>query len=179
MHVSADGLTLSITEGPNQFDASRVGAANNQVFQINAGLNDTWKNPATPRQGFFVTVFAERSEPLMFLAWFTYDVERPAANVTAILGDPGHRWLTALGAYSGDTATLDIELTEGGIFDSGVPFPDQTPGYGTFTVKFISCIEGEVAYDIPSIPISGTAPITRAANDNVALCETLAAEAAQ
>ena len=115
----------------------------------------------------------------MFLAWFTYDVERPAADVTAILGEPGHRWLTALGAYSDDSATLDIELTEGGIFDSGVPFPDQTAGYGTITVKFTSCTAGEITYDIPSVPVSGTVPITRVANDNVALCETLAAEAAQ
>jgi len=29
------------------------------------------------------------------------------------------------------------------------------------------------------VPLSGTVPITRAANDNVALCETLAAQAAQ
>ena len=179
MHVSADGLTLTIIEGPDQYAASRIGAAGSQVFHINAGLNDTWKNPATPRQGFFITVFADRPEPLIFLAWFTYDVERPAADVTAILGEPGHRWLTALGAYSGDSATLDIELTQGGIFDSGVPFPDQTAGYGTITVKFTSCTAGEVTYDIPSVHVSGTVPITRVANDNVALCETLAAEAGQ
>ena len=179
LHVSADGQSLTVIEGPDQYAASRIGAANSQVFQINAGLNDTWKNPATPRQGFFITVFADRPEPLMFLAWFTYDAERPAADVTAILGDPGHRWLTALGAYSDDSAALDIELTKGGIFDSGVPFPDQTAGYGTITVKFTSCTAGEITYDIPSVPLSGTVPITRAANDNVALCETLAAQAAQ
>jgi hypothetical protein len=147
------------------------------AVEINAGMNDTWRNVDTRGQGFFITVFPDtspsRPEPLMFLAWFTYDVERPAPDVTAILAEPGHRWLTALGPYSGDTATLDIELTQGGIFDSGTPVPTQTPGYGTITVKFTSCSEGVVTYDIPSVPISGTIPITRSADDNVPVCEAL------
>lgn len=147
------------------------------AFEINAGMNDTWKNPGTPKQGFFITVFPdtspERPEPLLFLAWFTYDVDRPPADVTAIMGDPGARWLTALGPYSGDTATLDVELTQGGIFDSGTPVPAQTPGYGTITVKFTSCSEGAITYDIPSVPVSGTIPIIRVANDNVPVCEAL------
>jgi hypothetical protein len=147
------------------------------AVEINAGMNDTWKNPETPRQGFFITVFPDtspnRPEPLLFLAWFTYDVDRPPADVTAVLGEPGHRWLTALGPYSGDTAILDIELTQGGIFNFGTPVPTQTPGYGTITVEFTSCSEGVITYDIPSVPVSGTIPITRVANDNVPVCEAL------
>jgi len=146
------------------------------AFHINAGLNDTWRSIDTRGQGFFITVFpdtsAARPEPVMFVGWFTYDVERPAADVTAMLGEPGHRWLTAYGPYSADTAILDIELTEGGVFDSGVPAPTQGP-YGTMTVKFTNCSEGEVTYTIPSVGISGTIPITRVANDNVAACEAL------
>ena len=138
--------------------------------QINAGMNDTWRNVDTRGQGFFVTVFPDIQK--MFVGWFTYDVARPPADVTAILGDPGARWLTAFGPYSGDTATLDIELTQGGIFDSGVPAPTQGPD-GTMTVKFTSCSEGVVTYNIPSVPVSGTIPITRVANDNVPVCEAL------
>jgi hypothetical protein len=150
------------------------------AFAINNGLNDTWKNLGTPRQGFFITVFSDivppdRPQPVMFLAWFTYDVERPAANVSAMLGEPGHRWLTAFGPYSGNTATLDIELTQGGIFDSGTPFPAQMEGYGSMTVTFTSCSAGTVTYDIPSVGVSGSVPITRVANDNVVLCEAFAA----
>ena len=146
-------------------------------FVINNGLNDTWKNPGTPKQGFFVTVFPDTSiyhggGPVMFVGWFTYDIERPVQGVTALLGEPGHRWLTAYGPYSHDTATLDIELTQGGVFDSGVPDPTQEP-YGTMTVKFTSCSAGVVTYDIPSVGVSGTVPIERVANDNVALCESL------
>ena len=58
-------------------------------FQINAGLNDAWYDPATAGQGFLIAVFPEISQ--MFVAWFTFDIERPPQDVTAMLGDPGHR----------------------------------------------------------------------------------------
>ncbi|MDX1555108.1 MAG: hypothetical protein R3212_03685, partial [Xanthomonadales bacterium] len=64
-------------------------------FQINAGLNDAWFNALTPGQGFFITVFPDIE--MMFLAWFTYDTERPDPSVMADVGEPGHRWLTAFG----------------------------------------------------------------------------------
>jgi len=139
-------------------------------FVINNGLNDTWRDISTRGQGFFVTVFPDIQK--MFVGWFTYDVERPAQGVDAILGEPGHRWITAFGSYSGDTATLDIEFTEGGIFNSGTPAPAQSP-YGTLTIVWSNCSEAVATYDIPSVPVSGTVAITRVANDNVARCESL------
>ncbi len=63
--------------------------------RMNAGLNDAWFNSETSGQGFFVTVFPEIG--YVSLSWFTYDTERPADHVTANLGEPGHRWLNALG----------------------------------------------------------------------------------
>ena len=145
--------------------------------QINAGLNGAWFNSSTPRQGFFISVFPDtspdRPQPVMLVGWFTYDLERPPADVTAMIGEPGHRWLTAYGPYSGDTAQLDIELTQGGTFDSGSPVPQQTPGYGTMTVRFSNCTTGVLYYDIPSAGVSGAVPIERVTNDNVALCESL------
>ena len=141
-------------------------------FQINAGLNDSWFNPATNGQGFFITVFPDIK--MMFLAWFTYDTERPPAGVSAILGEPGHRWLTAFGPYSGDTATLDVELTQGGVFDSAAPAVTQSPD-GTIEVIFSGCNAGMVNYNIPSAAVSGQIPIERIALDNVPHCETLAA----
>ena len=140
-------------------------------FAINNGLNDTWRDIGTRGQGFFVTVFPDIQK--MFVGWFTYDVERPAQGVTAMLGEPGHRWVTAFGSYSGHTATLDIEFTQGGVFNSGDPAPTQGP-YGTMTVEFANCSEGEVTYNIPSVGVAGSVPITRVANDNVALCEAFA-----
>ena len=138
------------------------------TFQINAGLNDSWFNPATDGQGFFITVFPNLET--MFLAWFTYELERPPGNVTAQLGEPGHRWLVAYGPYVGDTATLEVTIAEGGIFDDSPPVPIQSPD-GTITVTFSSCTAGEVDYNIPSVGRSGTVPIQRIANDNVPFCE--------
>jgi len=142
-------------------------------FTINAGLNDAWFNLATAGQGFLITVFPDRKE--VFLAWFTYDTERPPEDVSAFLGEPGHRWLTAQGPYDGDTANLTIFVTEGGIFDAAEPAAETDPaGDGTLTLEFADCTEGLVNYEIASLGISGEIPIERITPDNVALCETLA-----
>jgi cyclophilin family peptidyl-prolyl cis-trans isomerase len=141
-------------------------------FPINPGLNDAWYNPQTSGQGFLISVFPEIES--MFLAWFTFDTERPDPSVNAFLGDPGHRWLTAQGEYSGNKATLKIYVTEGGIFDSGTPVPAARQD-GTMTVEFSDCTAGTVSYDIPSIGRQGVIPIERTVPDNVALCEALAA----
>ena len=141
-------------------------------LRINAGLNDAWFNLATDGQGFLITVFPDRKE--IFLAWFTFDTERPPEDVTAILGEPGHRWLTAQGSYDGDTAHLTIYMTEGGVFDAAEPVPstDQA-GDGSMTLEFADCTEGLVNYKISSLGISGEIPIQRIVLDNVPLCESL------
>jgi cyclophilin family peptidyl-prolyl cis-trans isomerase len=142
-------------------------------FQINPGLNDAWYNRDTNGQGFLIVVFPERKT--LFIAWFTYDTVRPDDGVTAILGEPGHRWLTAQGSYSGNSAVLDISLSSGGIFDSDSPVPGTTP-YGTMTVEFSGCNAGVISYDIPSVGRQGVIDIERVVPDNVALCEALAGD---
>jgi hypothetical protein len=144
-------------------------------FEINPGLNDAWFNPATSGQGFLITVFPAIKQ--MFLAWFTYDTERPPDDVDAFLGEPGHRWLTAQGPYAGNTANLTILVTEGGVFDAAEPAASTDPaGDGTMTLEFADCTEGLVNYQITSLGISGVVPIQRIALDNVALCETFGAQ---
>jgi len=140
-------------------------------FSINAGLNDAWFNPETPGQGFFITVFEDIE--MMFLAWFTYETERPAGSVQANLGEPGHRWLTAFGPYSGNIAELEIELTSGGVFDSAIPAVSAQAD-GTIDVDFADCNAAMVSYDILSAGVTGQIPIERIALDNVAICEALA-----
>lgn len=145
------------------------------VFRINAGLNDAWYNSATNGQGFLITVFPAAQQ--MFVAWFTFDTERPAENVEAILGEPGHRWLTAQGGYSGGTADLSIYLTQGGVFDSITPPATTAPDpYGSMTIEFADCTEALVSYEIASLGLSGEIPIERIVGDNVALCMQLAAQ---
>jgi len=142
-------------------------------FTINAGLNDAWFNPTTNGQGFLITVFPDIKQ--MFLAWFTYDTERPPEDVEALLGEPGHRWLTAQGPYSEDTANLVIFVTKGGVFDTAEPVAETDPtGDGAMTIEFADCTAGLVKYQITSLGISGEIPIQRLTSDNVLLCEVLA-----
>jgi hypothetical protein len=144
-------------------------------FRITNGLNDAWFNFATNGQGLLITVFPDIKQ--MFLAWFTFDTERPPEDVMAFLGEPGHRWLTAQGPYDGDTATLTIYVTEGGVFDAAEPVATtDLDGDGTMTLEFADCENGLVTYHITSLDISSEFPISRLALDNVPLCETLSVQ---
>ncbi len=144
--------------------------ADDVTFGINATFNDAWFNPATPGQGFMIAAFPNIKQ--VFLTWFTFDVERPPEDVTAMLGDPGHRWLTAQGPYEGDTANLTVFVTSGGVFDSADPpaITDQD-GDGTITLQFSDCENGLIDYDITSLNLQGLIPIERIVLDNVTTCE--------
>lgn len=107
------------------------------------------------------------------MGYFTYDTERPAADIGAILGEPGHRWFTAYGDFEENVAILDVELTEGGIFDSGSPEPLQTPGYGTVSIEVLSCNHLLLIYEFPELELAGEIPMTRLALDNVESCYLL------
>jgi len=142
-------------------------------FTVNTGLSDAWYNEDTAGQGLFVTVFEETG--IVFLAWFTYDLERPPSDVTALLGEPGHRWLTAQGPYEGDTAQLEVFASKGGVFDSAQPAvgaPDQA---GTMTIQWHDCNNATLTYDLDAAG-TGVIPLTRVALDNVALCEALSGQ---
>jgi len=193
-----DGACAAFGEfgnGPGQFrdaqaiavdDLGRIYVAdiensNIQIFQatfaddpapllINAGLSDAWYDPATAGQGFLITVFPDVGQ--VFLAWFTYDLERPDDSVTAQLGEPGHRWLTAQGPYADNQAVLDVWVSTGGVFDSAEPA--VTPAKdGEIVLEFSGCNAGTVSYDLASVDRQGVIPIERVALDNVALCESL------
>jgi hypothetical protein len=142
-------------------------------LKINPGMNDAWYNPETGGQGFFITVFPDLG--VVSLAWFTYDTELPPIDGTANLGDPGHRWITAVGPIEGNQVMMDIEMTSGGLFDTATEITRTDPpgSDGTIILTFDSCNSGTVEYDIPSINKQGVVPIQRVAGDNIALCEAL------
>jgi len=141
--------------------------------KMNAGLNDAWYNPGTSGQGFFITVFPDIG--FVSLAWFTYDTSAPADSATAKLGDPGHRWVTAIGSIEGTRSVMDITISSGGLFDSAtqVQRTDPPGSDGTITLNFQNCNSATIDYDIPSIDRQGSMQIKRVANDNIALCEVL------
>ena len=141
--------------------------------RINAGLNDAWFYEPTSGQGFFITVFPDLG--YVSLAWFTYDTELPLPDAVANLGDPGHRWITAVGPIEGNQVTMNIEMTSGGLFDTAtlIDRTDPPGSDGTIILTFDSCNSGTVEYDILSINRQGTVPIQRVAGDNIVLCEAL------
>jgi len=146
----------------------RINVLEADTFLINSAISDAWFDPATNGQGFFIIVWP--GIDFVFLSWFTFDTERPPQDVTAILGDPGHRWLTAQGPFTGDTATLDIFVSSGGVFDS--PTPEVTNVQdGTITIKWTGCNSGVLTYNIPSLGLTGNIPIERIVLDNVPACE--------
>jgi hypothetical protein len=162
---------------PNDADGTHRGIVRVQATEpaltINPGLTDSWYDPQTAGQGFFIIVWPEIET--IFLSWFTYDTERPPQDVTAHLGEPGHRWLTAQGPYAGDTATLTVYETAGGVFDSPQPAPGPAAEIGTIALQWSGCNAGELSYDLPGHGLAGAIPIERIVLDNVALCETLGA----
>ena len=145
------------------------------LFSINPAISDAWFDPLTGGQGFFIIVWEDIET--IFLSWFTYDTQRPPEDVEAILGEPGHRWLTAQGPYAGDTAMLDVFLTSGGVFDSAEPAVDQPVPVGTITIVWSGCNEGLLTYDLTQPMVSGQIPIERIVLDNVPACEAAAAAA--
>ena len=160
------GRITSITFEPHAAD-------HGEAISINAGLNDAWVSADAALQGFFFTVFEDLG--LFFLSWFTFDFLPPDEGVTAVFGAADQRWVTGLGAYSGNSVTINVELTSGGIFNGSIPLATQAPGYGTITIVFVSCNEALLTYDFPSVGLSGQMTLTRAVPDNLALCEAMAA----
>jgi hypothetical protein len=180
--LSSNGNRLAIGAGHNDGNGDHSGHVRVydlsmfNVFGINAGLNDAWYYPQTDGQGFFITVFPDVG--LVSLAWFTYDTELPAADATANLGDPGHRWLTAVGPITGNQAIMEIEMTSGGLLDTStlIDRTDPPGSDGTIILTFTSCNSGTVEYDIPSVNRQGVIPIERVAGDNIVICEALSSE---
>jgi hypothetical protein len=165
-----DGSVYLSARGNGVFRLSDGMTTAERPFSVNAGLNDAWFNPVTAGQGFFINVFPERE--LLFLSWFTFDAERPVDG-TAILGEPGHRWFTAIGPVDARGASLDVTVTEGGVFDSSFPEPGNRSA-GTLRLDFVSCNEGMITYRLDGLDAPGQVPIQRVVPDNVVLCEALA-----
>jgi hypothetical protein len=140
-------------------------------FVINEFLSDAWFDPATDGQGFFVIVWPYTGQ--VFLSWFTFDTERPPPDVTAVLGEPGHRWLTAQGPFTGDTASLALYRTAGGVFDAAAPAPGPPVRDGAITITWSGCNAALLTYEITSLGLAGQIPLERIVTDRIPPCEAL------
>lgn len=171
-HVCAIGAALSTTPPhPAVGTVWALPAARPTPLPISVGITDARYDPATAGQGFFITVFPEIE--IVFLSWFTYDAERPQPEVQAVVGDPGHRWLTAQGPFANGVAVLDVVMTRGGAFDSPTPAVRTDSHYGTITIEWPDCESATLAYELTVPDLQGVIELQRVASDRLPLCESL------
>ena len=140
-----------------------------EEFSIGAGLNGAWFNPETSGQGIFLEVFSNLGE--IFVGWFTYDLQQETSESNAIVGHPGHRWLTAQGPFDGQTANLTVNLTRGGVFDNNSLV--DTNAIGTMQLHFEDCSSASITYDLDTPAVSGEIPLSRIDQSSVDLCEMM------
>lgn len=135
-HGGPDGVGMS----------GRIDVVGSTAFPINFGIGGTWSNPANSSQGFLLEVVPSLSS--LALGWFTW---------SSTPGD--HFWLSGFGPIDGDTATVTLQRSSGGLFNSGTP--TTTEAVGTATFRFSSCSEGTVTFARTDTGESGTIPIQR------------------
>jgi sugar lactone lactonase YvrE len=173
--VGSDGLIYVTQRYRNKVLVARLLELSDR-FPINSGLNGSWYNPETPGQGIFVNVFPETKE--MFAGWFTFDAVAATEIGSAVMGDTRHRWLTAQGNYQEDTATLQVFLTEGGTFLSGVPSAESDVT-GELIISFVSCSKAAATFSLLNTGgelLTGTIPLVRISDENLTKCQELASE---
>jgi hypothetical protein len=138
--------------------------------RINPGMTGLWADPGTPGQGMYLDVF--NSIDYVFMAWFTYDLQRPGPASVSALGDPGHRWLTGLGAIEGNSSEIPVVWTAGGVFDSSNPKPSRSLN-GQIRLEFDTCTSGRAIYDFGTPSLSGMINLQRPFEDalGIAQCE--------
>lgn len=160
--VMIDSISVDGNGGGNGTDPVR----------INPGLNGGWFDVETPGQGFLIDVLPDAG--IVFLAWFTFDVNPADPGDTAVVGAPEHRWLTAQGSFGSDTAFLDLTVTTGGLFDDPQAVSNSAAGTtGSIQLVFNDCASAELTYQLIGAGLSRTINLRRLGNDNVTLCETL------
>jgi len=144
-------------------------------FAITAAMSDAWYNPATPGQGILFTVLPDSQQ--IFAGFFTFELPGVDVSDSAILGDSGHRWVTAQGPYSGDRATLNLILTTGGLFDDPKAVTHHT-GYGTLQVRFDpDCLHATAHIIIPDKQLDRIIPLERVSVEKQQTCLNQAARA--
>lgn len=133
---------------------------------INYGMVGAWINPDIQGQGFVFDL--DPVSRLMVVTWFTYDT---AADATggAIPGAE-QRWFIAQGTPVGNHVGLTVYQARFGQLNR--PTPVSTTPVGTMTLEFSDCVQATLTYDLGTLGVSGSTPITRLMPD--VLCAAIA-----
>ncbi|MGQ0799815.1 MAG: cupredoxin domain-containing protein [Pseudomarimonas sp.] len=119
---------------------------------INPGINGTWFDPNRPGQGFVLDVVPTINS--LIVGWFTWSATEAGR----------HDWISAIGpiAANGESATVDLQRSTGGLFNSATP-PVVTTSIGSATFRFSDCGNGTLTFQRNDINQSGTISIRRVA----------------
>lgn len=101
------------------------------AVEITSGITGSWFDSDNPGQGFNIEILDSNR---ILVYWYSYDQGAPV-------------WLTGVGTYQGDTATVSLDYFQGGDFGikhNGDLVTSQPFGDVTFT--FENCNHGSVSY---------------------------------
>ena len=102
-------------------------------YDISKEITGSWYNPDESGHGLILEVLAD-SQLLAY--WFTYDEFGNQA------------WFVGLGTIQGDSASMDIVKTNGGIFGTEFdPTAVVRNDWGNLSITFNSCNTGSVTYN--------------------------------
>ncbi len=139
-----------------------VTAAPQASFAITPGISGSWYNPAQSGHGFNLEVINLSGNDVLLAYWYVFD------------NSGNNLWVGGLsnGAISGNSATVNLNQTQGGMFP---PNFDKTkitkPAFGTLTFSFTDCNTGTATWNpgVAGFP-SGTMPIQRITSVNGLAC---------
>lgn len=117
---------------------------------INPGISGTWSDPNRPGQGFVLDVVPAINS--LIVGWFTWSATEAGR----------HDWFSAIGPITTNTATVNLQRSTGGLFNSATPAV-VTTSIGSATFRFSNCENGTVTFQRNDINQSGTIAIRRVA----------------
>ncbi len=170
--ISADGSTLYVNDSTIIGNDSQVAPnvvrkieLNNAPveFKINAGLSGAWYERTTDGSGLFLDVIENRKQ--LLVGWYTWAED---STNSLKIGTPTQRWITALGSYDLNQATLTMYLSDGGVFDQQTAV--NTVVTGSMEISFNDCVSATVDYAFDEGP-SGSMDLERVSPDQ--LCHLL------
>lgn len=121
---------------------------------VDQSVDGIWYNPALNGQGW--SFHALPGENRLVGAWYTYSNDGSGKHLWYTLdscrSQPGASSCTVPGGFDNRDVVLSIYESEGGLFNQ--PAPVVTRDVGSMTLRFLSCTEAEMRFQIGSFTSS-------------------------
>ena len=107
---------------------------------VDGSFSGTWYDPARNGEGFILEITEDTNtgEARAVISWYTYNADNSGSQ----------SWLYGVGPVIGDTALVDLSITEGTGFGTNFNADDVnvTP-WGQLSIAFTSCGTAEVSFN--------------------------------